>query len=246
VVVAARPGIGKTNWLCDLAIEFSIGESTAYISMDQSASNIANRMMSFIHDIPLSTIESEKFTKEQITKIRDGATEFESNRLLINDTQFNGIDDLIQFIQNCIVNHRTQIFFIDYLQMLFPRMSNLQENESAIANIMRQLRILCKQHEICIILAVQVTSSKKQVLSNTDILKAFDTLPSIEAEADKLLFMLDKEPLTFNISDTGIEKPIEIQMVKNRSGACVTIDAIHDLFYKRIVDIDSSEWGLED
>lgn len=213
--------------------------------MDQPASNIANRMMSFIHDIPLSVLESEKFTNEQITKIRNGGPEHESKQLLINETQFNGIVDLSRFIQNCIANHRTQIFFIDDLQKLFPRLSHLQDSELAIANIMRQLRMLCKQHNICIFLAVQVTSSNKQTFSKTDNLKAFDTLPSIEAEADKLLFILDKEPLTFNISDSNIEKPIEIQMTKNRSGACVTIDAIHDLYYKRVVEEDDEiSWDI--
>jgi replicative DNA helicase len=234
VVVAGRPGIGKTNWFCNLAMGFSTKTPTAFLSMDHTAKNIANRSIALMNNISLNTIESEDFTSEQVKTIRKSQEKFKYRKLYINETQFNDINELSQYLKSSIANKGIQVFFIDYMQKLIPSLNNLQDNEANIATIMRQLRIICKQHNVCIFLAVQI--NKKQAPSNTEIIKAFDSLPAIETEADKLLFMLDREPLAVNKSP--IEMQIDLKMVKNRSGACVTTTIGADILKKDTSDDD--------
>ena len=87
IVVGARPGVGKTSFALNLAVQMAQGGAcVCFFSLEMSSEEIAQRLLSTYSQVPLQNIRSGKIAPEQWNDILQATQDLSQLDLLIDDT----------------------------------------------------------------------------------------------------------------------------------------------------------------
>jgi replicative DNA helicase len=168
VVIAGRPGSGKTAIALSLALDASVVADVLFISLEMSKEELAKRYLSYIGEIENYKIRSAKLTTndlESVTKVLMN----QNTNFYIDDGSNADINEIVGKIKLHKAKHGLNIVFIDYMQLI---KSHQKVREQEIAHISRTLKLLAKELEITIVALAQLSretekrSDKKPMLSD--------------------------------------------------------------------------------
>lgn len=240
VVIGGRPGMGKTAITISLALNLSLQAPVVYISMDIPISKLSNRILSSLTGIEPDYIRDNKLNDEQHELIEKSKAEILKRLLYINDTLFNRISQLSDYIRGMATEHNIKIFFIDYLQLLNNPKHRGYNREQEINDIMREFKSLCKELNITIILASQL--SRNVEMRGGDKQPQLSDLResgSIEQIADKIIFIyrIEYYMLHLGLSDE-LRGTTDLILAKNRNGSVGEIKLKHNLHLTQFESFD--------
>ena len=139
VVIAARPAVGKSAFVGNLAVRFSIsGYTTALFSMEMSETQILNRIMSSVGRIPHNFLSKNSIEGKYDNELGKAASlVFNKCRLYIDDKSCQTVRD----IKRKCIKAKTDVVIIDYLQLM--KSARKYENKvTEVAEITRDLKIM--------------------------------------------------------------------------------------------------------
>ncbi len=208
-VIAARPAVGKSAFVGNLAVRFSMsGYTTALFSLEMSETQILNRIMSSVGRIPHNFLAKNSIEGKYDNELGEAVSRvFGKSRLYIDDRSCQTVRD----IKRKAIKAKADVVIIDYLQLM--RSARKYESKvNEVAEITRDLKIMAGDLNAVVILLSQLNRDVEKRAVPRPILSDLRDSGSIEQDANSIIFLSKTDPNDAN-SD------ILAEVAKNRSGA---------------------------
>lgn len=252
VIIAARPGMGKTSFVLSIARNAAIdyAKPVAFFSLEMSATQIVHRLFSIETGIDSEKISKGKLDETEWIQLTNKIGNLNNANLIIDDTPALTVFDLRAKCRRLKHQHDIQLVIVDYLQLM--QGSNEKEKgkgtrEQEISYISRSLKALAKELSIPVIALSQLSravetranSSKRPMLS--DLRES----GSIEQDADMVLFIYRPEYYKLDTfeDDSISQGRADIMFEKNRHGATGNVRVRFESRYTKFSDVDSRDAG---
>lgn len=209
VIIAARPAVGKSAFVGNLAVRFSMsGYKTALFSMEMSETQILNRIMSSVGRIPHNFLAKNNVEGKYDNELGKAASlVFDKCKLYIDDKSCQTVRD----IKRKCIKAKADVVIIDYLQLM--KSARKYENKvNEVSEITRDLKIMAGDLNIPVILLSQLNRDVERRPGQRPVLSDLRDSGSIEQDANSIIFLSKTVPADIN-SD------ILADVAKNRSGA---------------------------
>lgn len=245
IVIAARPGMGKTAFVLSLARNAAVDfkKPVAFFSLEMSSIQLTNRLISAETEISAEKIRRaslESYEWEQLVRKVETLSEAP---LFIDDTPAINIFELRAKARRLKMQHDIQMIIIDYLQLMSGTADSRQGNrEQEISNISRALKSIAKELEIPVIALSQLNRSvetrggdKKPQLS--DLRES----GAIEQDADMVIFIYRPEyyKITQDAEGNSTVGIAEVHIAKHRNGALANIPVKFIDRFAKFAEMDS-------
>ena len=228
IIVAARPGMGKTCFALQLikhpSLELNI--PTAFFSLEMSSRQIMGRLQSSESYIDVTKIITNNLNRDEILSIQNSCHKLSKAPIYIDDSAKLSIFDFNQKAKKLVIEHGVKMIVVDYLQLMSGDGAKGTNREQEISQISRGLKQTAKELEIPIIALAQLSRTvESRVGDKSPMLSDLRESGSIEQDADMVIF--NYRPEYYGIKD-DIDyfnwklKPRELLMciiAKHRNGA---------------------------
>lgn len=222
IVIGARPGVGKTSFCLNLAVNAAInGASVALFSLEMSKIEIAQRLLSAQARIPLMDIRSANIKNDQWGTILDVTQDLSSLDIMIDDTPGTTVTEIRAKARRMLRGKEKGIVILDYLQLVSPPSGGHRADSRAteVSEMSRGIKIMAKDLGVPVValsqLNRQVADRKGQRPQLSDLRES----GSIEQDAD-IVILLDRSMTEEEASreDRPDMNVTDFIIAKNRSG----------------------------
>ena len=223
IIIAARPAMGKTAFVLSMAKNIAVDRNipVAVFSLEMSSVQLVNRIISSSAEIPSSTLKTGRLTDAQWDNLNGKLHSLESAPMYIDDTPALSVNEFRSKIRRLITQHKIQIAFIDYLQLMTSG-STQQSREQEVSYISRSLKAIAKEAGIPIIALSQLSRQVEQRGGDKrPQLSDLRESGAIEQDADMVIFIHRPEYYGLKVDEAGnsLIGVAEIIVAKHRNGA---------------------------
>lgn len=226
IILAARPGVGKTAFALNIAqnIGTSTGENVAIFSLEMGATQLVNRMLCAEGTINANHLRTGQLTEEEFEKLFVAMGSLSKANIFIDDTPGIRVSE-IRAKARRLMQERGELglIIIDYLQLIEG--SGRESRQQEVSEISRQLKRLAMELSVPVIAISQLSRSVEQRQDKRPILSDLRESGSLEQDADIVAFLY-REDYYRNEEDEEDEADdnvVEVLIEKNRSGARGTV-----------------------
>lgn len=224
IILAARPGTGKTAMILNIAQHVCVKEHmpVGIFSLEMSKEELVDRLLVSQADIDAWRLKTGKLSDDDFTKLSEAMGELAEAPLYIDDTPGISLMEMRTKARRLQMEHGVKLLIIDYLQLADPgrRMDSRVQEVSVISsgfkNIARELRIpvlACSQ------LSRAVETRGTRVPELSDLRES----GSIEQDADVVMFLYREEG---DQTQWGDQIPTKLRIAKHRNGPLAEIPLI--------------------
>jgi len=226
IIVAARPGMGKTALTLTMARNIAVeaNKGVAFFSLEMSSVQLITRLISSETGLSSEKLRTGKLEKHEWEQLNVKVKNLEKAPLFIDDTPSLSIFDLRAKARRLASQHDIKIIMIDYLQLMTAGGSNKTGNrEQEISTISRNLKALAKELEIPVIALSQLSRAvESRGGSKRPLLSDLRESGAIEQDADIVSFIYRPEYYKIDEWDDDERSPTEGQgefiIAKHRNG----------------------------
>jgi len=221
ILLAARPGMGKTSFALNIAknVSSNSGIKTAIFSLEMGKEQIASRLISVEGKIPGQKLRRGKLEPDEWIRLSQAASAFSDSNLYIDDTAGITVPEMKAKVRRL---GEVKLVIIDYLQL----MSGTKRNDNRvqeISEITRQLKIMAKELDIPVICLSQLSRASEQRSDHRPILSDLRDSGSIEQDADIVLLLYRPGYYAAPFDDKIDYNECECIIAKNRHGETCSI-----------------------
>jgi replicative DNA helicase len=248
VIIAARPGMGKTSFVLALARNAAIDfqKPVAIFSLEMSGVQLVQRIIALEGEIDSHKMRNGKLEDYEWTQLNHTIEKLSEAPIFIDDTPGINIFELRAKCRRLKKQHDIQMVIIDYLQLMSGTSENKNTNrEQEISNISRSLKGLAKELNVPVLALSQLSRAvetrggdKKPQLS--DLRES----GAIEQDADMVSFIYRPEYYEITESPDGrsLKEVAEIIIAKNRHGPTETVELRWVSKYAKFTDMDDNDF----
>lgn len=227
IILAARPSVGKTAFALNLARNAALNPvkktPVALFSLEMSASQLVQRILSAESEIPLEKISRGKLEEYEYQQLHTkGVKRLEQAPIFIDDTAALNIFEFRAKARRLVHKHQVGLIIIDYLQLMSGSGDRGTNREQEISTISRNLKALAKDLNIPIIALSQLsraveTRKESKVPQLSDLRES----GAIEQDADMVMFIYRPEYYENMANENGESTKGEthIKIAKHRNGS---------------------------
>ena len=222
ILVAARPSMGKTAFVLNVAENVAIkqGITTAVFSLEMSDVQLVNRMLSLE-----STVDADKLRKGRLDsndwgKLVEGADSIAKSQLIIDDTPSISIAELRSKCRKYKMENNLGLVIIDYLQLMSGSGKN-DSRQQEISDISRALKALARELDVPVVTLSQLSRAVEQRPDHRPMLSDLRESGAIEQDADVVMFLYRDE---YYKKDTDKPGVAEVIIAKQRNGPTGTVE----------------------
>ncbi|MBR4136322.1 MAG: replicative DNA helicase [Bacteroidales bacterium] len=245
IILAARPGMGKTSFVLSVARNAAIqyDKPVAFFSLEMSSQQLAQRLFSLESGINAEKIAKGDLSDEEWVRLMDKIGKLETSNLIIDDTPAISIFDLRAKCRRLKHQYDIQMIVVDYLQLMTVGGENNKtgNREQEISYISRSLKALAKDLEVPVIALSQLSrQTENRANSKRPQLSDLRESGSIEQDADMVLFIYRPEYYKLDTfeDNTPSQGLAEIIFEKNRHGSTGALRVRFHAQYTKFADMD--------
>ena len=234
LIVAARPGMGKTSFAMNMATnvaKYHPEKSICVFNLEMSKEQLVKRMLSSEGRISSELMSTGRFDPAQWRNLADAAFVLSNMNIYIDDSSAITVNEMKAKLRRV---DNLGLIVIDYLQLISSGRRDLNRvNE--ISEMTRNLKIMAKELNVPIIVLSQLARSAEKKDDKRPMLSDLRDSGSIEQDADIVLFLYRDSYYNKEAEDQRACKCI---VAKNRHGETNDINMIWDGQYTRFTDVE--------
>jgi len=222
VILAARPGMGKTAFalalLRNAAIMFE--KPVAIFSLEMSSVQLVTRLISAETGISGDKLKKGQLEEHEWHQLNSKITQLSKAQIFIDDTAGGPIFDFRAKCRRLKSQFDIQMVIVDYLQLITTDDKAHGNREQQISHISKSLKNLAKELEIPVIALSQLSRAVEQRPDKRPMLSDLRESGSIEQDADIVSFIYRPEyyKITENEAGQDLRGVAEIIIAKHRNG----------------------------
>jgi replicative DNA helicase len=214
VLIGARPGMGKTSFVMNIATEAAIKtkKTVCVFNLEMAADQLANRMLSSEAQIDSYKMRSGNLEPEDWNAIAHASSRLSETELLIDDTPgitVTGMRSKLRRVKNL------GLVVIDYLGLMQSDRRN-DNRVQEVSEISRGLKLLAKELKVPVVCCAQLSRGPENRPDKRPVLSDLRDSGAIEQDADIVLFLYRDEYYKDEVVDQSVA---EVIVAKNRHGS---------------------------
>lgn len=242
IVLAARPGKGKSALACNIAENATIdyGKRVALFSVEMSETELAQRFIASRANLSGDDLRKGQINAKRWPGVMKATEKLARAELYIDDSSDLGVLDLRAKARRLHGQRPLDLIIVDYLQLMRADDSRDSRVEQ-ISRISRGLKILAGELEVPVLALSQLSRAVEQRPGKRPILSDLRESGQIEADADVVMFIHRKDPHEEDEEDDpagGPDPPAQILIAKHRNGPIGEVKLIFNDRQPRFFSID--------
>jgi replicative DNA helicase len=239
IVIAGRPGMGKSTLAVDIAraAVFRGGRTAVIFSLEMSTGELMRRVLSAEARIPLHVINSGRLTDDDKRKLDRRTRELAGCRgLKIDDSAPMTVMDIRARARRIAQRGPLDLIIVDYLQLLTPSGSGRKSDnrQQEVADISRSLKMLAKELQVPVIAVAQLNRGVEMRQDKRPQLSDLRESGALEQDADIVLLVHREDYYKKEAPRSG---EVDLIVAKHRGGPTDTVTVAAQLHLARFVDM---------
>ncbi len=220
VILAARPGVGKTTLALNIAQNLAVKHKrpVGFFSLEMSKEELVDRLLVGQADIDAWRLKTGKLTEDDFTKLSNAMGELAEAPIFIDDTPGASVLEMRTKARRLQVESGVDLLVVDYLQLAQSR--RLENRVQEVSEISQGLKNLARELKVPVIAVSQLSRAVEQRGEKKPQLADLRESGSIEQDADVVMFL-------WRESDDNLEN-INLDVAKHRNGPLKSVK----LFFK--------------
>ena len=223
IIIAARPGMGKTAFVLSMARNIAVDYKLpiAIFSLEMSSIQLITRLITSETGLNQQKLRSGDLEPHEWTQLHHKIKQIEQANIFIDDTPALSIFDLRAKCRRLQSEHGIKMIIIDYLQLMSTR-DHKGNREQEISHISRSLKSIAKELEVPVIALSQLSRAVENRPGKRPVLSDLRESGAIEQDADIVSFIY--RPEYYQISEWDYppagptEGEAEFIIAKHRNG----------------------------
>jgi replicative DNA helicase len=236
VIVAARPGVGKSTLALDMMRSASVqqGKASVLFSLEMSKSEVMMRVFSAEAEVPLSVMRGGKMNDTQWDKLTRRVTNIENAPIFIDDSPNLTMTEIRAKARRLKQKHDLGLIVVDYLQLMSSG-KKVESRQQEVSEFSRQLKLLAKEVDVPLI-AISQLNRGVESRGDDALPKVSDLRESGSLEQDADIVLLISRPDAQN-RDHERAGEADLILAKHRGGPIGTVQVAHQLHYSKFSDL---------
>lgn len=219
ILVAARPGMGKTSFALNIATNVALKtkKDVAIFSLEMSNEQLVSRVMSSQARIKSEKLKIGSLSGDEWIKLAETADNLSQTNVYLDDSAGITVAEMKAKLRRL---KNLGLVVIDYLQLMSGG-TNTTNRVQEISTMTRNLKILAKELNVPVVLLSQLSRAAEQRQGHRPMLSDLRDSGSIEQDADIVMFLYREGYYEEDIEDKSVA---QIIVAKNRHGETGDID----------------------
>ncbi len=237
LILAARPGVGKTSLMITFALKAAEkGRTTALFSLEMSAEQLVQRMVAAVSQIDAQRLRLGHLQDDDWPRFAEAIAHLSELPIYIDDTPSISVLQLRTKCRRLQSERGLDMVFVDYLQLMNSD-SRSENRVQEVSYISRSLKGLARELDLPLMTASQLSRAVEQRTDKHPVLSDLRESGSLEQDADIVMFiyrdeLYNEETETPNIAD--------IIIAKHRSGPTGTVQLFFNKRLTQFLDAATS------
>jgi replicative DNA helicase len=226
VIVAARPGMGKTAIAQGIALNvarYTPGSVVAVFDLEMPDKELTKRWLSSVSKVEHTSLNTGKLNNDDWDSLSDAADRIGGTNLFIDDSAGITVMDMMGKCQQLKMEQkRLDLIVIDYLQLITSaskRKNGTRENE--VSEITRSIKVMAMELDVPVLLLSQLSRKCEERSNKMPLLSDLRESGSIEQDADIVMFIYRH---SYYHPDCKDPDKVEINIAKFRNGSTGIIE----------------------
>ena len=235
IIVAARPGVGKSTLALDFMRSCSIKHNKASVifSLEMSKSEIVMRLLSAETEIRLSDMRAGRMSDEAWAKLANRVGQISEAPLFIDDSANLTMMEIRSKARRLKQKHDLQMIVVDYLQLMSSG-KRVESRQQEVSEFSRQLKLLAKELDVPLVAISQLNRGPESRTDKRPQLADLRESGSLEQDADMVMLLYRPDSQDKDDERAG---EADIILAKHRGGPIDTVQVAHQLHYSKFVDM---------
>jgi len=263
VIIAGRPGMGKTALATNIAFhasqklqESGRKSSIAFFSLEMSSEQLSTRILAEQSRIKSNDIRRGKITDDQFDKFIETSKNIAELPLFIDETPAISIAAMSNRARRIKRLHGLDLIVVDYIQLMTGSLNNRDGRVQEISQITQGLKAIAKELKIPVIALSQLSRQVEQRDNHKPLLSDLRESGSIEQDADVVMFVYreayyleNKEPQAATVDHaewqakmSEIANLAQIIIAKQRHGPTGNIEVEFEAMFTKFKDKDTQNY----
>lgn len=231
ILIAARPSMGKTAFVLNIAQHIAIKEkkAVAFFSLEMSKEQLVQRMLCAEAPIDAQRLRIGELEENDWTKLVRASDRLSAAPIFIDDTAGITVLEMRSKARRLKIEHNLSLIIIDYLQLMQGSSgSGRSENrQQEISEISRSLKALARELHVPVIALSQLSRSVESRQVKKPMLSDLRESGSLEQDADIVAFLYRED---YYDPETEKKNITEVIVAKHRNGP---VDSVQLFFHKQ-------------
>lgn len=223
IILAARPGMGKTNFALNVAenVAFKTHLPVGIFTLEMTAEQLLHRMICSQSDVESDKMRTGSLNGVEYQRVVSAVNAMMQETVVIDDQAGLKITDLRARARRMKEKYDIQLLIVDYLQLLSGsgQMRSMENRQNEISEISRMLKSLARELNVPVLCCAQLSRKVEERQGHRPMLSDLRESGSIEQDSDVVLMLFRRE----YYDDRDHPGLAEIIVAKNRHGATGTI-----------------------
>ena len=252
IILAARPGMGKTSFALNIAESAAkAGNSVLIFSMEMSKEQIGQRMLAMSANVEMEKIKRGTIDTQEYMSIATVMDDYADYKLFIDDSSDISILEMKNKCRRLKAEKGLDLIIIDYLQLMSLGY-NVDQRVNEISAITRNIKILAKELDCAVVLLSQLSRASEKRSDHRPILSDLRDSGSIEQDADVVLFLhrddyyakKDDQEVDVDAYEGKPAKTCDVIIAKHRNGATGTVSLAWIDKYTKFANLEINDWDF--
>lgn len=222
VLIAARPSMGKTAFVLNIAqqVAFKQNRAVAIFSLEMSKEQLVNRMFSLESSVDAQKLRTGQLNDQEWERLIESAGIIGRSNLIIDDTPGISISELRSKCRKFKLEHNLSMIIIDYLQLMTGS-GRSDSRQQEISDISRSLKAVARELSVPVLALSQLSRAVEQRPDHRPMLSDLRESGAIEQDADVVMFIYRDDYYNHDSEKKGVS---EIIIAKQRNGPIGTVE----------------------
>ena len=225
ILIAARPSMGKTAFVLNLAQYMCVRNHvpTAIFSLEMSKDQLVNRILSMESKVDSQSMRTGTLQPADWEKLIESAGVISTAPLIIDDTPGISITELRSKCRKYKLENDLGLVIIDYLQLMTGGSRKQESRQQEISEISRSLKALAREINAPVIALSQLSRACETRTDHRPMLSDLRESGAIEQDADVVMFLYRDD---YYNKDTDKKNISEVIIAKQRNGPIGTVELV--------------------
>ena len=244
IILAARPSMGKTAFVLNLAYNAASDPKQKHkngaviFSLEMPGEQLTQRILSLMTEVEGDKLRhGQGIKKEEWNELGVARDTLDHTRIFIDDTPGINVQQIQSKLHKLKRDENINLCIIDYLQLVTTPGSNGNDRQNEISTISRQLKRIARDLGITIICLSQLSRSVEKREDKRPIMSDLRDSGAIEQDADIIMFLYRPDYYVHDDSSMPSEvSPTQLIIAKHRNGATKDIELSFLKRYGKFID----------
>lgn len=238
IILAARPGVGKTTFALNMALHIALKEKQpiGFFSLEMSKEELVDRLLVGQADIDAWKLKTGKLSDEDYTRLTQAMGELSEAPIFIDDTPGTSILEMRTKARKLTIEKGLKLIIVDYLQLATPG-KRMESRVQEVSFISQSLKNLARELKVPVIALSQLSRAIEHRGEKKPQLADLRESGSIEQDADIVMFLYSDED-NDELMDQS-KRMMKLLIAKHRNGPTGEIELIFRGDRVRFFGVDS-------